>query len=327
MESIEAGGNTQKDAKQGDKDALPITQPAPKTPEVPTVDHPIPACKEGEIGSNLKQKHGYCHGGNSKNPFYVYVQGDKELSTFEKRTVFLGYVGIGIAVFSLLAACVAGYFVYHQWREMNAQTGYMNRAAKQARTESATSAVSTAQQLKILQGQLTQQEKAMELDQRAWVGVPEFATIGGSLSPDGNIFSFSGLNIMLRNSGKTPALNLSVVNLEFSEDSRKRIEGYDTEIFRQIPKGLRKGFVGDLFPSQQVLAPGASLPIGASQGNHWTIAYDSVIDSKRRFNIPYILGKITYTDIFSGKKHVTEFCFERNAGTNFVLCPRGNWMN
>ncbi len=169
---------------------------------------------------------------------------------------------------------------------------------------------------------------ASRLDQRAWVGVPEFVTTGGSQSSDGKIFSFSELLIVIRNSGKTPALNLTAATLVLSKDSLEKIGDYDAEIAKISAKisghsQVDKGFRGDLFPAQQVLSPGAAINQIASQGGQWTIRDDV----NNRFFIPYVFGKITYNDIFSRKKHTTEFCFERNFGSNFVPCFHGNWMD
>jgi hypothetical protein len=69
------------------------------------------------------------------------------LSSFERRTLLFGWLGLGIGFCSLLAACIAGFYVYHQWWEMNSQTGYMNRAAKQARKDSIDASKATADQL------------------------------------------------------------------------------------------------------------------------------------------------------------------------------------
>jgi hypothetical protein len=43
----------------------------------------------------------------------------------------------------------------------------------------------------------------------------------------------------------------------------------------------------------------------------------------------YVLGKITYYDIFPGTKpHTTKFCLMHTRNSNsFVICPANNWMD
>ena len=42
----------------------------------------------------------------------------------------------------------------------------------------------------------------------------------------------------------------------------------------------------------------------------------------------YILGKVAYSDIFSGtKQHTTKFCSMRILGDDFTPCPTGHWMD
>jgi hypothetical protein len=44
--------------------------------------------------------------------------------------------------------------------------------------------------------------------------------------------------------------------------------------------------------------------------------------------IVYILGKITYKDIFKDTPLLrTKFCLVRQGGTQFTICPTGNSMD
>jgi hypothetical protein len=194
--------------------------------------------------------------------------------------------------------------------------------------------------------------QASHLDQRAWVGIAEFATVGGTHSNDPRLFS-NRVQIAIRNSGKTPAINVSAITLQTSLDWRQNIGDYDAfvaednrqreeasakrlkEIMQLHPeqaeallaneKRMREAearSIADLFPAGQVLAPGAA-PIYETGSVNYVRD-----DIDRRGLVIYILGKITYSDIFSGtKKHTTKFCLMRRSGDNFTLCPSGNWMD
>ena len=45
--------------------------------------------------------------------------------------------------------------------------------------------------------------------------------------------------------------------------------------------------------------------------------------------IIYVLGEITYVDVFSPERHRTKFCLMHRprSGPDFVICPEGNWMD
>lgn len=99
-------------------------------------------------------------------PIRVEVIKDDDLSNFEKKTVSLGKYGLIVAVASLLAACAAAVFVYQQFKEMAAQTEFLSRAAKQARTDSANSSIAIAEQLKIAQQQAKAAQASVQAIQR-----------------------------------------------------------------------------------------------------------------------------------------------------------------
>jgi hypothetical protein len=71
-----------------------------------------------------------------------------------------------------------------------------------------------------------------QLDQRAWVGVAEFATVGGTESfEDGKrTFAYKTVQIAIRNSGKTPAVNLGAVTLQTTRDWGEKIGDYDAVV-------------------------------------------------------------------------------------------------
>jgi uncharacterized protein (UPF0333 family) len=152
---MEATSDSQKDAKQGDNNPLPVRQPAPKVSEVAVVNPSAPTSKENEVPADREQKQGCYPGTHDKQPLLFQMVERTDFNRFERSTLLLGWFGLGIGLLSLLAAGIAGFFVYHQWREMNSQTGYMNRAAIQARSDSAASSAATAKQLEGIQAQIT----------------------------------------------------------------------------------------------------------------------------------------------------------------------------
>jgi len=193
------------------------------------------------------------------------------------------------------------------------------------------------------------------LDERAWVGLAEFATIEGKESEDRNTFSFKSVQIAIRNSGKTPATNLSAVTLQTTRAWREPIGDYDSVIsdtnkqsaemsakleadeirrnpqmaesirrWNQETRDLVSRYENELFPAGQVLAPGVTVVQGTG-----SVSY-GVRDPIKRGppNVIYVLGKVTYSDIFSGTKmHTTKFCLMRDGGNSFRSCPTGNWMD
>lgn len=195
---------------------------------------------------------------------------------------------------------------------------------------------------------------AMLLDQRPWVGFAGAETIAGTQSSDGKTFSFKSVLISIRNSGKTPAINVSAVTLQTSLDWKEKIGDYDTftaeserrrdealskfqeEQIRRNPKMAdqirawdkemkerEQKYTSELFPAGQVIAPGLVLTQGTP-----SFSYGIRDDEHMTRLVVYILGKITYNDVFQNTpKHTTKFCLMRKGGTQFVPCPTGNYMD
>jgi hypothetical protein len=182
MVNKELKGDSQEQTKEEKKDPLSAGQAALEISNEPSVDPIVPVGKKNDGPANPKQEHAYCQSDGSVHP----------LNKFEKRTILFGWLGLGIGFFSLLIACIAGFLIYHQWWEMNSQTDYMNRAAIQARRDSAASSEAITKQLaalqdqitaaqngtKALQGQMTEARRSRELtesqweaQQRPWVGL------------------------------------------------------------------------------------------------------------------------------------------------------------
>jgi hypothetical protein len=73
---------------------------------------------------------------------------------------------------------------------------------------------------------------ASQLDQRAWVGVVDIITEGGKV--EGGGFSFKDIGLAIRNTGKTPALRVTVDCCSYITRpwSDREIPDYDTEMAR-----------------------------------------------------------------------------------------------
>jgi hypothetical protein len=155
------------EASSGDKNPLPIAEPVPAQSTIKPVNPIEPVAPQGELPTQPTQPQPAGKPDPAPEPLLIRVV--DEPSRFERRTITLGWLGLFLGFLSFLAAIIAGGLIYHQWLEMNAQTGFMNRAAIQARKDSADSGIAAANQLTILRGQLTQQTEALRMDQRPWL--------------------------------------------------------------------------------------------------------------------------------------------------------------
>jgi hypothetical protein len=194
--------------------------------------------------------------------------------------------------------------------------------------------------------------KIARQDQRAWVGLIHTETLGGKQSKDGNSFSYDSVRVAFRNSGKTPALKVSVQRTltvgewgyalggakplkppDFDEQfiaTERFYEKMTAELVRENPKNakqIRKAREGGspaktlsaISPSGRSIAPAADLIF------EWpAIGLGSLRDTKTGAPITtYLLGKITYNDIFPGtKRHTTKFCLMWYEN-GFTMCDGG----
>src|ERR1035441_1369513 len=120
-------------AGEGEQHPFPIAKPVPAQPTIEPVDPVKPPAPQSELPAPPAQPQAAGKPDHAPEPLLIRLV--DEASTFERRTVVMGWVGLGIGFLSFLAALIAGFLIYHQWREMNAQTGFMNRAAIQARKD------------------------------------------------------------------------------------------------------------------------------------------------------------------------------------------------
>lgn len=211
-------------------------------------------------------------------------------------------------------------------------------------------------QVKAAQDSLTAIREQMRLDQRAWIGLVHTETVGGKKSEDGSAFSFDYVRLVFRNTGKTPALNVSQQRIITSgkwgyalgtaqplpaPDFDKQVGATErfyqqmtAELIRKNPKDadqIRKDrrygspttSLSSISPAGRSIAPNAELV-----ADHHTLGGGALRDKDGTPITMYILGKITYNDIFPGtKRHTTKFCLMWYEN-GFIMCDAGgNWMD
>jgi hypothetical protein len=194
------------------------------------------------------------------------------------------------------------------------------------------------------------------VDERAWVGIMEVRADGGNETHD--TYTAGPVWLTVRNTGKTPALNVSIetgVGADFNLNWREPFPDFDIvtrKIDAEREKSKREVDERNLANTPPEMrdelrarikkqdAELAALETAATEKmvGHGVMApgvtqtYQLV---GREFSWPrrdkrddalrnYILGKITYTDIFDAKKvHTTTICLWHDTGMQFAICPNG----
>jgi hypothetical protein len=225
--------------------------------------------------------------------------------------------------------------------QMRSQTGAQNAAVQAARDA-----------IRATQDQ-------MRLEQRAWISVTDFQTIGGVVTEgsetSSGLFHFDGPRFTARNSGRTPAINVAFSELSFCRRfGEDKIGDYDSEIaalekqkreannkriedliraqpdippdkIRRDAEQMQKEWDSKATTEAQIVAPDVSVPLTLYGGG-----CPDRDNSQWPKNWPVttvVLGKISYNDIFNGTPiRFTEFCLERTKGNTLTLCPNGQRM-
>jgi hypothetical protein len=305
-----------KKATTGTVSPIPIANSVPSAPPMPSTEPLLPSSVKHTAPENPDQQIGQSRNGNvpsGLSPFLVRIIEDDEPGSFERRPVKLGVFGLFISTLSFIAASIAAYFVFQQFKEMADQTELLSRSAEQARKDSKESGAATARQLSLLQGQLAQQVDSMRLDQRAWVsvtGISGYPEVGKPWQ----------IRLTYRNTGKTVAKNLT---LRFALDNEPSgaIRAPDDLKYFRFSNGaiLSPGSVvnTDLFAGGLVESP-RPMPQNIFDG------YAAGTMQLR------VLGEFTYEHIF-GQKHYTKFCYDYAgmAGTimHYDPCKTANSAN
>ncbi len=234
---------------------------------------------------------------------------DDGLSTFERRTVFIGIVGIFLAALSMAAALVAGYFVYQQFKQMEVANNVADIASRRARYDSDKTAIVTARQLAILQGQLTQQQAALNLTERAWITLvtAEFRYHADRQNVDrvDSMISFT-------NTGPTPAFNIHVWRCS-------EVLARDPDIRRQPSSGDKRCVESDM----GIL--GTRSPISFETPDFTQVVPKDSLPTSVFAKAPhyYVWGKLTYYTLSKDKRHFLSFCL-LNGPQSMGPCAKGN---
>jgi hypothetical protein len=121
--------------------------------------------------------------------------------------------------------------IKQQTPELMAQAEAAQKQLEQARADSAATSISTNEQLKLARQLANAAASQSRLEERAWVGIIGVDTETGVQDDSKQQFSISSLKLMLRNSGKTPALNVSVECCKTElEPVGAAIPDYDDEV-------------------------------------------------------------------------------------------------
>lgn len=168
--------------------------------------------------------------------------------------------------------------------------------------------------------QLQESHRALVVDQRAWVGLQSFQG-SGELTSDQ--LRTGQITMLLKNTGKTPALKMTIAFIRVNRKWVDPIPDYDS-VLGSVGQTGENIVVAS--PSQVggiVLAPDATYPFIAGAYN--------VPRKTGTFNTEiYYVYKITYQDVF-GNMRTTKLCLKTKRSPNDVvaieLCPENNWMD
>lgn len=268
---------------------------------------------------------------------------EREMSGFERSTLRWTR-----ATFIILAVtCV---FIAFQWSEMrsgsndthNLAVAATKQAGELSNVSDAAAKIRQAAQDMVVQDQrIADNAKASldansrqnsaalnatvaqyRLDQRAWITV-EVGEKTGNFA------------VAMRNTGKTPAINVSDVTVFSVTD---RIGPPDVDLAQNssspipVPTNAPQWFIESLKkegairnhpPTGYVIAPGDSQISSDYQGK-----FSQILgwDRNNPRNRAYIQGRVKYDDIFE-VTHQTDYCFWYASPSDFVMCNDHNKMN
>jgi hypothetical protein len=273
--------NRRKDSQQNtgeDSKSVPPV-PANLTPVKP----PQPVVPTQETSSQTAANPG-------ENEEQAIVKTEKDMDKFERWILRATWAGV-------TAAAITGYFIHNQFRAMTDQNQILGSQSISAVAGAIESERNTRAQLQIAQKQAQAAQDSvailqeqMRLDQRAWIG-PTNEVKSIFMAGQRGLFS-----VVLKNSGKTPALHLH--NLAHSKTLDKG-ENIEFTYHSSTPPEL----------SETTIQPQAEFTL-----NIWGIG---PINQKQIDNmhagiwVTYTYGKIDYRDIF-GELHHTTFCYYVN---------------
>lgn len=214
-------------------------------------------------------------------------------------------VNAGLAIVGIIALCIYS----GQLKVMQGTLQEMKRSGSAA-TDQTWQAIGNINWLaRTMDASVKQSQAALQAsidasrnDQRAWVGVEGF---DGKAEIDKRLI----ITVALKNTGKTPAINLTV-----SENATPVDAGKEPPLI-DIPVEHSQGM---LFPNQLYTVP-LNVTSRRTQGLD---AHDYQLITSGAVVI-YAYGTITYSDVF-GRKHWTKFCSYLAPGGGFNVCKTHN---
>lgn len=158
--------------------------------------------------------------------------------------------------------------------------------------------------------------EASQMDERAWLGVSEFEVL--QYDPDDSRKPFR-MRLGLRNSGKTPALQIKVLGMFQVYNSK--VDGPTSDDWNVFEGFFKKE------TARFVAAPGADRALIATDANT-DIVTKNYAGIRDHTAFMYYFGEISYVDIES-RSHSTRFCLWLAEPENkqLIHCHDGNDMN
>jgi hypothetical protein len=223
---------------------------------------------------------------------------------------------------AFLAIIIYTFLAYQQWRELIRAADASDKQATYSRKT------------------FLEAHDDFRLDQRAWVGLKGFHCNDCKEEPPfqtDSTLKVGELGVTLANTGKTPALQMSLEGTYVSRKYSEPIPDYEASLRDRSafwkgvggwpPKGMSPEIKKRLTTASKfVLAPNGTHDLVIVKGLSVTRP-----DPKGNINdvvITYGVGKITYTDPITNKTHTTRFCiFNNGTAADFHYCTSGNEMD
>ncbi len=224
---MDTENHTPEETHKKNENPLTVTESVPCTSTVEPVATVEPFAAQSELPAESVEQQSAEEDRPVPQPIAVRIIKDVELSTFERKTIRYGAVGILVAFLALVAACITAYWIYEQFQAIEEANEVAGFSANKARYEARASDEAVAKQLIVIQRQLTEArrsanaatltsnaarlsaetaQKQLELSDRPWVGVQGPINITGPIhtNPSGVNFIFDLVNL-----GKSAALGVT----------------------------------------------------------------------------------------------------------------------
>jgi type II secretory pathway pseudopilin PulG len=320
---LETDPNRENKQAEGNQPPLSGGEGAPAHPNEDSGQPSVPAAPEEKIAAGFQQQASSPETSDRRKPLQVEVIEDDELSRFEGLTIRFGKVGLVISALALLAATLAAYYVFQQFKEMSAQTELLSRAARQARRDSAQASVAVTKQLEIAQLQTSAAQESVEVlrDQlavtdRAWIKVE--ATPVAPLSFDKNGRGNLSVAFVMKNVGHSVASNVYL---------RERVDAIGVTDDPNIAIRKQREFCGGKSSTDKNAAK-SELSFAIFPNDSANEPRTMVLDTKNVKDetpkgvhltlgkpvLPFVVGCVNYEYGGSPKAHQTGFIFGVYAG-------------